>query len=181
MNATRDQITALLRQRLSDSAIARHLHCDRHRVTGIRRSLGLPKLPPQPLTLEEKWRSYTRAVDGGHVEWTGERNNQTGTPVMRYRQKAISPAAVAFRIQHGRDPEGYAIADCGKQHCVAPAHVEDTTARTKGREQLRYLTGGAERPAQCRHGHDQQVHGLYERNGTAYCGKCKRLAKAATR
>lgn len=177
MNATSEQITLLLNQGLSNTAIAARLHCDRHRVGDIRRALDMANVPKQPLTLEEKWATLTRPVDGGHLEWLGERGKLSGTPVMRYREQSHSPAGIAFRIQHGREATGYAYAECGLRHCVAPAHVDDETTRTQTREQLRYLTGGRPRKPECRHGHDQSVHGRYETDGRAYCEECKRLRK----
>lgn len=176
-NATREQIAQALRTGLSDSAVAAQLGCDRHRVSAIRKANGLPKIPRQTMSLEEKWRSYTRPADGGHLVWTGERQATSGTPVMRYREVAYTAAAVAFRIQHGREPEGYVVADCGMKHCVAPEHVEDTPMRQATRAALRAVTLGRPRPDRCRHGHDQTVHGRYETDGRAYCGRCKSDAK----
>ncbi|MEU5426912.1 hypothetical protein AB0H73_15090 [Streptomyces olivoreticuli] len=176
MNATRDQITELLREGLSNTAIAQRLRCDRHRVADIRRSLRMPNVPAQPLTLEEKWAALTRPIDGGHLEWTGERA-ASGTPVLRYWPKSYSAAAIAFRIKYGREPEGYVRAECGLTQCVAPDHVDDTAARMRTREQVRYLKGGSARPAMCRHGHDQAEHGRYEADGRVYCEACKVLQR----
>jgi len=180
-NATRAAIVDLLHDGLSNTAISQTLHCDRHRVGDIRRELGLPNLPAQPLTLEEKWQANTRPVDGGHLEWTGERGTASGTPVFRYREKPHSPAAIAFRIKHDRDPVGYAYAECGLKHCVAPDHVDDEPGWTRTREQLRYLTGGQQRKPECVHGHDQAQHGRYEADGRAYCEACKVVRKHAER
>lgn len=179
-NATRAEIVAALGDGLSNLAIARHLHCDKNRVARIRRELDLPNVVQQPLTLEQKWRTFTRPVDGGHLEWTGEHGRSAGTPVMRYREESHSPTAIAFRIQHGRDPKGYVIAECGLKHCVAPAHVDDEPGRRHSREQFRYLTGGTERPATCRHGHDQSEHGAYLPTGVAYCRRCNTEQKRRT-
>lgn len=174
MNATREQITGLIGQGRSTEAIARELGCDKGRVRGIRQDLGVPNAVRQLLTLEEKWRARTRPVDGGHLEWVGEHVGKGGTPVMRYREKSFTAAAIAFRIRHGRAPQGYAIADCGHQHCVAPEHVLDGPGRTRTREQLRYLSGGRQRPARCRRGHDQGVHGTLSADGrSSYCKACK--------
>jgi hypothetical protein len=162
---------------LSNAAIARQLRADRHLVGDIRRALGLPRAPLQPLTLEEKWEKYTRPVDGGHLEWTGERQRTSGTPVMRYREQIHTAARIAFRIRYGRDPQGHTFADCGMRHCVAPDHVQDEPGRIRLREQLRYLTGKKARPGKCRHGHDQAVHGRYETDGRSYCEACKASAK----
>lgn len=178
-NATRSQIAHALRTGASDSAIARDLRADRHRVSAIRKSNGYPALPQQPLTLEEKWRRNTRPTAGGHLEWLGERQTTSGSPVMRYREQPYSPAAVAFRIQNGREPIGYAIADCGMHHCVAPAHVEDEPMRTATREALRLINGTRTRSTTCIHGHDQAEHARYGPGGVRYCGRCKAAQKRA--
>ena len=173
------EIRALLGEHSND-AIARTLGVDRAAVRRIRAEAGIPYVrPEQTRTLEEKWATHTRPVDGGHLEWTGERGNTAGTPVMRYKDEYYSPAAVAFRIRHGRDAEGYAIADCGMKHCVAPDHVEDEAGRIRNREQLRYLMGGQERKPYCTRGHDQAEHGRFEPDGTAYCEACKAERKQA--
>lgn len=178
-NATREQIVELLGQGLSNTAVAKQLRCDRHRVGDIRRELGLPDVAQQPLSLEQKWRANTREVDGGHLEWTGERRGPSGTPVMRYREQAHTAARIAFRIRHGSDPIGHVQAECDYQQCVAPDHVDDEPGRLRTREQLRYLTGGQARAERCVHGHDQATHGRYEQDGRAYCGECKRIRRAA--
>ncbi|HWN01216.1 MAG TPA: hypothetical protein VNO54_29540 [Streptosporangiaceae bacterium] len=181
-NATREQIEAALRGGKSVGAIARELRVDRARVRRIRTELDIPTFVPieQTRTLEEKWALDTRPLDGGHLEWVGERATG-GTPLVSYKEKHHSAAAVAFRIRTGRDPQGYAIADCGMQHCVAPDHVEDEAGRLRNREQLRYLTGGRERKPFCVHDHDQKEHGRYEPDGTAYCEACKVVQKRAER
>jgi len=179
---SRDAIVRALRTARSDSAIARDLACDRHRVSTIRRSLGLPKVPQQPLTLEDKWRANTRPLDGGHLEWVGERVGKARTPVLRYRDTCHSPAAIAFRIKHGRDPQGYVIAECGVRQCVAPDCVEDEAGRQRLREQLRLLLGGPDRKTHCVHNHDLSEHGRYSPDGrTAYCEACKAERKRAER
>lgn len=173
MIASRQEIVALIQQGKSNSSISRELHCDKGRAARIRRELGLPNAALQPLTLEEKWAARTRPLKGGHLEWLGEHVGSAGTPVMRYREKSYTAAAIAFRIRTGRDPQGYAIAECGHRHCVAPDHVEDEPGRARAREQLRYLKGGQKRAERCRRGHDQAVHGRYTPTGVAYCRVCK--------
>lgn len=182
-NASRADIIAMLRDGHSNSRIVRELRCDKQRVIRIRTELGLPAFVPveQTRTLEEKWASFTRPVDGSHLEWLGERQSTSGTPVLRYKDESYSPAAVAFRMRNGREPVGQVFAECGMRHCVAPDHVDDEPGRQRTREQLRYLTGGRERKPHCVHGHDQAVHGRYETDGRAYCEACKVVQKRAAR
>ncbi|MFF0597883.1 hypothetical protein [Streptomyces antibioticus] len=180
-NATHAEIVAALRQGHSNLRIARDLHCDKHRVARIRRELGIPNTPLQPLTLEEKWASKTRPVDGGHLEWTGERAKATGTPLMRYKGDTYSPAAIAFEKHHGRPARGYVKADCDYPHCVAPDHVNDTAARESDRLRTRAERGLGDIPATCVSGHSMSKHAKFKADGTAYCGRCKVLDKRAQR
>lgn len=172
-NATRADIIAALQQGHSNLQISRELHCDKTRVARLRIELGLPHVAMQPLTLEQKWASRTRPVDGGHLEWTGERAKATGTPVMRYKEVGYSPAAVAFEIRHGQRPQGYVKAECGYQHCVAPDHVNDEAGRQEARLRLRAERGLGDIPTKCAGGHDQAEHGKLEPDGRSYCGMCK--------
>ncbi|OEV09350.1 hypothetical protein AN218_23155 [Streptomyces nanshensis] len=166
---------------LSNGEVHRRTGADRSAIRRIRQQLGIAYVPPKLPPLEEKWEQRTRPVEGGHLEWLGERAKRSGTPVMRYREKSHSPAGIAFRQRTGRDPVGQVRAECDYPHCVAPAHVDDEPGRQRTREQLRYLTGGAERPARCRHGHDQNEHGRYQPDGTAYCEACRRERKRSRR
>lgn len=81
----------------------------------------------------------TRPKPGGHLEWTGERATGSRTPVLHYKGKVHSAAAIAFRQRTGRDPIGYARAECGLLHCVAPEHIDDTATRLRDRQALRDL------------------------------------------
>ena len=137
----RDAIVAQLRNDLSNAAIARALGCDGHRVGAIRRELGLPNFRPKKLTLEQKWEKHTKPLEGGHLEWTGERASASGTPVLRYEEACYSPASIAFEKHHGRKSKGHVKAECGVRQCVAPAHVEDEPGRQRLREQLRRIRG----------------------------------------
>jgi hypothetical protein len=179
--ATDAEILALIREGLGNHRIARELHCDASRVRRLRKAHGLPNAVQQPLPLEEKWRAYTRPVDGGHLEWTGPRAGSTGTPQMRHGKDRYSGAAVAFRIHHGRPPRGYVIADCGYPHCVAPEHVLDETGRWQKRLEVREARGLGPIPEQCPAGHDMSRYARLEPDGIAYCQECKRLDKRAAR
>ncbi|MGW2692404.1 hypothetical protein ACWC3Y_11140 [Streptomyces sp. NPDC001296] len=182
-NASREQIGAAIGAGKSNLAIARELRVDKGRVRRIREELGEPKFiqPERTRTLEEKWALFTKPIEGGHLEWTGTRGTTSGTPVLSYKEKLYSAAAIAFKIKHGREPHGYVKAECDVDHCVAPDCVDDEAGRQRTREQFRYLMGGQERPAHCVHGHDQAEHGRYEPDGTAYCEACKREQRRTDR
>ncbi|MFF0295578.1 hypothetical protein ACFYS8_13295 [Kitasatospora sp. NPDC004615] len=180
------RVRELAAKNVPTAVIARTLGMDRREVRKVRNAADLPAPPRgyerQPLTLEEKWAERTRPLADGHLEWTGERQNASRTPVLRYRGRSYSPAAIAFRMQHGVAPVGQAFSGCGTRHCVAPAHVDDTARRIRDRNALRVVLGTAARPAVCRRaGHDQSVHGRIQPNGAAYCQACKRGDKAAAR
>ncbi|WP_262059722.1 hypothetical protein [Streptomyces sp. STR69] len=174
----RSDIVAELRNGLSNAAIAQALGCDRHRVGDIRKELGLPNVVRHVLTARQKWQTLTRPLEGGHLEWTGEHVGASRTPVMRHKEMSYSPAAIAFEIQHGRPAQGYVIADCGRDHCIAPGHVADEAGRQAKRLELRRAKKLGDRPDTCRYGHDQTVNGRLERDGRPYCEACKRAAKA---
>ncbi|MEW2420485.1 hypothetical protein AB0911_08065 [Streptomyces nigra] len=180
-NASRADIIAMLRDGYSNLRISRELRCDKTRVARLRSELGLPHVVLQPLTLEQKWASKTRPVDGGHLEWIGERAKTTNTPVMRYKEVGYSPAALAFQMQHGRPPQGYVKAECGYPHCVAPDHVNDEAGRQQQRLARRAERGLGDIPAKCVSGHDLPAHAKLEPDGTAYCGMCKVEDKRAQR
>lgn len=173
-NASREQIIAALQAGHSIYRITRELRTDKTRVRTIRDEAGIPAYTRRPEPIEEKWRRYARPVDGGHMEWTGERGYTSGTPLLTHQERHLSAAAIAFRMRTGRDPQGVVLADCGLKHCVAPEHVDDVPGRLRTREQLRYLQGGRARPAVCKRGHDQAVHGRLLTDGRQYCGTCKR-------
>lgn len=181
-NASREQIIAALRAGQPVNRIAADLHVDKGRVRAIRNDLGIPAYvrgSEQP-SIEDRWRQHAHPVDGGHMEWTGERSTTSSRPLISHQYKHHSAAAVAFRIRTGRDPVGYAYADCGMKHCVAPDHVEDQPGRQRNREQLRYLQGRQALPERCQNGHDQREHGRIHTDGAAYCNTCKRARDKAT-
>lgn len=179
-NASRADIIALLKEGHSNSRIARELRVDKHRVRRIRDELDLPAYVPieQTRTIEEKWKLYARPVDGGHIEWTGERVGAAGSPVMRYKDGSYSPAAIAFEIRHGRPPQGYAIAECGHKRCIAPDHVDDEAGRLAKRQEIRRANGLGDWSDTCPYGHDRTLHGRLQSDSRPYCAECKRLQKA---
>ncbi|WP_371793873.1 hypothetical protein OIE91_11450 [Streptomyces albidoflavus] len=170
------EITALLAH-ATNTAIGHQLGVDRATVARIRQETGTTYRKPKYRSVEEKWADHVRLVDGGHLEWLGERSS-TGTPAMRYQDQWVAPSAVAFRWGKGRDPVDQVRAECGVRHCQAPDHVDDDLGRQRTREQLRYLTGRGPRPERCRHGHPQADYGRYTPTGVAYCNKCKQRERS---
>ena len=137
------EIRALLPNHSSD-AIARQLGVDRAAVRRIRTEFGLPAFVPaeQTRTLEEKWATFTRPVDGGHLEWTGGRSNGS-TPSFMCSEQRISAYRIAFRIKHGREPQGYLRPSCGYDGCVAPGHHDDRLIRERTNATFDAIFGGA--------------------------------------
>jgi hypothetical protein len=180
-NATREQIIAALQAGHSIYRINKELRADRARIRTIRDEIGLATYARPELTIEDKWHQYARPVDGGHMEWTGEHSTTRGTPLLSYKERHYTAAAIAFRIRTGRTPEGQVFTDCGMKRCVAPAHVEDAPGRRRNREQLRYLRGGRALPESCGNGHKQAEHGRIAADGRAYCNACKRARDKAAR
>jgi hypothetical protein len=130
-------------------------------------------------SVEAAWAARTTPADNGHLTWTGAAGTSARTPIFTWHDKTYSAAAVAFRIRTGRDPQGYCAAECGRKHCIAPAHVEDTPGRTRLREQLRAIVGIGPRQTTCRRGHDQNIHGRLDGDGIAYCNTCINERRAA--
>ncbi|WP_406501543.1 hypothetical protein OHA04_27390 [Streptomyces sp. NBC_01590] len=172
------EIRARLRHH-SSNAIADQLHVDRAAVRRIRDLAGIPFVPPKFATADEKWTTLLRPVDGGHVEWLGQRSGRSGTPVMRFREKSVSPAGIAFKQRTGRNPVGQVRAECEFRHCMAPDHIDDEPGRLRERGQLRAIKGNPAPSGTCPHGHDQAEHVKYEPDGTAYCGVCNREQRRA--
>jgi len=169
----------LLHQGVTDTEISNRLQLTRTTVRRIRQAHGLPKQSRQPLTLNQKWELRTQPLTGGHLVWTGERSTGSRTPVLHYKNKVHSAAGIAFRQRTGRDPVGYARAECGLLHCVAPGHVDDTSTRQRDRQALRDLLQMRPAPETCGHGHDQSAHGRRAPDGRSYCRAC-RLERAGT-
>ncbi|MFC7983857.1 hypothetical protein [Streptomyces sp. NPDC057336] len=133
LSVSREEIVALLRAgNLTESAIAEQLGVSRPTVASVRKTLGLPApgkgKAPEYATIEDAFRAHAVPADGGHVEWTGVRTG-SDAPMVRYRRDSLSAYRVAFRLHHGRDPEGVVHPTCGQPGCVAGAHLADTPMR----------------------------------------------------
>lgn len=141
--APRADILRLLATGHSDRAIGRQLHTATKRVRRIREELSLPPAKTgSVITLDQKWATYTTAVDGGHLEWSGPRGPY-GTPILCHGNRRHQARAVAFRQQYGREPVGQVRPGCGEAWCVAPAHVLDRPGRSRLEGQYAAIFGGA--------------------------------------
>ncbi|MFJ2882399.1 MULTISPECIES: hypothetical protein [unclassified Streptomyces] len=139
----RADITEMLRAGHSDREIARTLHTDAKTVAADRAALGLPshKSGVRPASsLAEMFEQRTRPVAGGHLEWTGYRTTD-GTPFFRWQKKGYTGGRVAFAIQYGRTPVGYALPGCDYPGCVAPACMEDQPIRDQLKAQMASIFG----------------------------------------
>ncbi|MGW5130388.1 hypothetical protein [Streptomyces sp. NPDC004135] len=133
----RPDVAELLRAGYSDRAIARQLNVDvKATVAPARAALGLPAAKPgrKPAATAEDlfWRRAEPTSDG-HMEWTGYRNNG-GVPTLRHGGRGLSAYRIAYRIAHGREPEGYTRPACGRDGCVAPACQADRVSRAEDRK-----------------------------------------------
>lgn len=137
-----EEIVAALDAQVSNLEVADRLGCGEGRVRRVRATAGI--LPyrrgrrAQYGTWAEVYEAHTIAVEGGHLEWTGP-VSEYGTPLMRLRAETTTVYRYAFRLQHGRDAEGKTLPECGYEHCVAGAHLEDRVMR-EHREDLGLLS-----------------------------------------
>lgn len=124
----RPDVAELLRAGYGDRTIARRLAVTIPSVTAARTELGLPKArggTKAADSVEDLFWRRVKPVDGGHFEWAGNRSSR-GTPVIHWNRHNLSAYRIAFRIRHGRDPEGYGHTTCDYDGCVAPDHVADS-------------------------------------------------------
>ncbi|WP_431980052.1 hypothetical protein [Streptomyces qinglanensis] len=173
----RSDIAALLREGLSDRRIARQLRASTKVVAATREALGVPKHRPgrsPAVSLEDAFRSRTEPVAGGHLRWCGH-HGTGGVPIVCFRGRKVSAYRVAFRIAHGREPQGYCTSECAYPGCVAPQCVEDEVLRTRTRAALAAVVGRQTRGDACRRGHPAAEHRRYTSTGKAYCVACSRM------
>lgn len=130
----RADIAELLRQGLTNAAIARQLRCDRKTVAATRAALRLPMTPPgsEQRPLADLIAARTELVDGGHMRWTGTVND-TGTAVLNYLGAPKTAARLVFLLRYGRQPVGQVKTGCDYPGCVHPDHVEDRPMRERNR------------------------------------------------
>lgn len=141
----RPDIVELLRAGCSDREVARRLHADTRIIARTRIDLGLPTHKPGrkgASSPQELFRLRTRPADGGHLEWTGRRNN-CGTPVLFWNGVTYTAGRIAFVMATGRAPVGPVVPGCDYPGCVAQDHVQDQPMRQKLDALAAAIFGGA--------------------------------------
>ncbi|KQW13590.1 hypothetical protein [Streptomyces sp. Root369] len=131
MKPTFENIARLLEQdaSLSDVELAFLLGCKRGLVASARNSLGMSPRPLPPIDgkMTPEVRLMIGAVlqNGGHRRWVGRRTRD-GVPLL---DAHTTVNRVAFRLAHGRDPEGPVRVGCVIKHCVEGSHLTDRLIR----------------------------------------------------
>jgi hypothetical protein len=121
---------------VSNLSVARALGVPWGRVDEVRQRLGLEtykrgrRVPER--SVEEAVARRVKPVDDGHAEWTGGRH-PSGTPVLSWRSHAETAYRAVFRMHYKREPQGNIrhVPSCGREHCVAGAHLEDRVLRAR--------------------------------------------------
>ncbi|WP_327421876.1 hypothetical protein OG763_15170 [Streptomyces sp. NBC_01230] len=147
-----DEIAAALDGTVSNLAVARELGVGPERVRRVRVKEGVPVYPRGRRGSGESWAeafaARTLAVDGGHLDWTGSLSEH-GTPVLRVSRETETAYRYAFRVHHGREPQGKSGPVCGFPRCVAGAHLEDRVMREErlAKEERPRVRGRMDPPA----------------------------------
>ncbi|MFF5668870.1 hypothetical protein ACFY8S_01820 [Streptomyces hygroscopicus] len=117
---------------VSNAAAAAELGCGWRRVDEVRKRVGLPVYMrgrrAAYSSWEEAFAEQSEPVEGGHRRWTGPRE-RSGTPVVRHRTSIQTAYRVAFRLHHGREPQGNVTRSCEIPGCVAGEHQRDRVMR----------------------------------------------------
>lgn len=129
----------LERERVSDSELAVRLLCPPGFIARVRHDLGMPSFPiPEPDTriarppLEaerEQFEAQSIVTADGHRAWIG-RHTEDGVPLF---SAGITAYRMAFRLQHGEEPEGYVRVECVVDRCVEGLHLSDRLMRERAR------------------------------------------------
>lgn len=125
---------------VSDIELAARLTCPPGFIAGVRLDLKMPSFPiPEPETrlarpVTESDRKLFEAnsivTPDGHRAWRG-RHTYDGTPIFA---SGITAYRVAFRLQHGEEPQGYVRVECGASQCVEGLHLSDRLMRERAGE-----------------------------------------------
>ncbi|MCZ7414290.1 hypothetical protein [Streptomyces sp. WMMC897] len=82
-----------------------------------------PRRSPQ-----DSYRLYATPTEDGHAHWTGPWAGRMPQITIRTGH-AVSALRVAFRMHHGREPDGYVRPGCSDPKCVAGDHLTDRRIR----------------------------------------------------
>ncbi|MDX3067291.1 hypothetical protein PV518_34840 [Streptomyces sp. ND04-05B] len=122
----------LAEEDVSNRAVAQKLGVGDKRVNEVRKRVGLPSYVRGRRAAYGSWKeaftAQSEPVTGGHRRWTGTREG-CGTPVVRHRTSIQTAYRVAFRLHHGREPEGKVSQSCEIPGCVAGEHQVDRVIR----------------------------------------------------
>lgn len=138
MSASWEMVAHVLsREVVCDTALAARLDCPPGFVARVRSDLGMPSFPiPEPLTRcekpvreaqREKFERLTVAVEDHHREWLG-RHTRDGTPIFA---AGLTAYRIAFRLEHGEEPNGLVRVECGHLKCVEGRHLSDRLIRDR--------------------------------------------------
>lgn len=169
-----DAIAELVRAGAKDRTVAAQLGVHNRAVTRVRDIIGVAHHNNSTLK-EAKLERFTTPVDsGGHTGWSGRKTVSGGAPVIRHLKVQIPASHVAFELRTGRPPVGIVKSECGRDHCLTPAHVSDEIERRNVRGQERVLYGLDPIPwATCTKGtHEWAEHGRFQPDLTPYCKGC---------
>ncbi|MDX5568456.1 hypothetical protein PYK79_41375 [Streptomyces sp. ID05-04B] len=129
---------------MTETAIAARLGISRPTVHKIRAEWGLPAPArgsmPKHASFEDAFHAAAEAAADGHVAWAGSWSGVT--PIVQHQHHSRSAYKIAFRLHHGRDPEGLVKSGCTLAGCVAGPHLTDKAMRSATRE-----AAAAARPA----------------------------------
>ncbi|WP_060887629.1 hypothetical protein [Streptomyces caniscabiei] len=128
----RPDVRELLTAGYGDRTIARRLNVSIGSVERAREALALPAGRPGPKATgspEDLFWRRAEPTDDGHLLWP------TYTPrngsVIKHNNIRWSVHRIAFRIGHGRAPQGRVSTGCDRPGCVHPRHVEDEQMRNQ--------------------------------------------------
>lgn len=129
----------LEREEVCDVDLAARLGCAPGFVARVRSDLKMPAFPiPMPDTrlarpvLErdrEQFEMQSIVTADGHREWLGRRT-EDGIPLF---SSGVTAYRVAFRLEHGEEPEGNVRVECVLSTCVEGLHLSDRIMRERAR------------------------------------------------
>jgi uncharacterized protein YerC len=131
------RIAAMLRAGATYRAIRAELGVCGQRITRVRVSERIPLPDARPgrrpygvRTPEQTLAHYSQPTPDGHTHWTGPTDGTK--PKLWHGPNALNPLRVAFRLHHGREPQGHVrpgANGCDDPACITGAHLTDRTIR----------------------------------------------------